>query len=212
MACRICLLMLALALGACTSARETQPQRTATEQLLLSSAVDHALDRLDLRIPPGTRLWVDDGYFDAFDQGYAIGAIRDALLRRGGRLVRSRDQADAVVEIRAGALSVDEAETLVGIPSIAVPVPLTGIVDTPELALLKHAEQRGLVKIGMTIYDAGNGALLPWSPRTPLIGQSHSTRWVVLFLVSWTDQDILPEVTPDEPRGIPPADLSRLAP
>ena len=136
MASRACLMVLALALGACTSARETLPQRTATEQLLLSSAVDHALDRLDLQVPRGTRLWVDAGYFDAFDEGYAIGAIRDELLRRGGRLVRSRDEADAVVEIRAGALSVDEAQTLVGIPSVAVPVPLTGVVDTPELSLL----------------------------------------------------------------------------
>lgn len=190
--CRAVVLIVLLALAACTTARHTEPSRTATEQLLLSSAVDHALARLHLTIPQGTRLWVDASDFQAFDGKYAIGAIRDYLLRHGGRMAAKRADADAIVEIRSGALSINQAQSLVGVPSIPLPIPLTGILHTPELALLKRGREQGIAKIGMTIYDAHTGALLPWSPRGPFYGRSHSTRWVVLFLVSWTDQDILP--------------------
>ena len=55
--------------------------------MLISSAVDHALQRLKLGIPRGAKIWVEEKYFDGFDQKYAVAAIRDYLLRRGGQLV-----------------------------------------------------------------------------------------------------------------------------
>ena len=137
---RIALLVLPALLSACSSVRETQPPRTADEQLLISSAVDYALEGLDLGIPPGTRIWVDAANFDGYDEKYAVGAIRDHLLRSGGRLVADRAAADTVVEIRAGALSTNSGNMLIGIPSLALPVPLIGNMQTPELSLLKRAE------------------------------------------------------------------------
>jgi hypothetical protein len=190
---RIALLVLPALLSACSSVRETQPPRTADEQLLISSAVDYALEGLDLGIPPGTRIWVDAANFDGYDEKYAVGAIRDHLLRSGGRLVADRAAADTVVEIRAGALSTNSGNMLIGIPSLALPVPLVGNMQTPELSLLKRAEDEGVAKIGLTAYDAKTGTLAPYSPADPAYGYATNRRWATLSLIEWTEDDALPE-------------------
>src|SRR4051794_11257477 len=108
-------LLLPVAAASCTSVRETFPPRTAMEQLLISGAVDDALTRLQLDIPGGTKVWIDSSNFDSYDQKYAIGAIRDRLLRLGADLVADRASADTVVEIRAGALSIEDTDRLLGL-------------------------------------------------------------------------------------------------
>jgi len=47
--------LLLLGLAGCSTARESEPARTATEELLISTAVDRALDGLQLKIPEGTQ-------------------------------------------------------------------------------------------------------------------------------------------------------------
>jgi hypothetical protein len=191
---RFVLLCASVVLSACSTVRETQPARTADEQLLISSAVDHALANLKLEIPQGTKIWVNAENFDGVDQKYAVGAIRDFLLHRGGYLVADRAAADTVVEIRAGALSTNSDDLLIGIPSMALPVPFAGAMGTPELSLLKETEDQGVAKLGITAYDAKTGALVPYSPSEPAYGFSTTRAWLVLSLISWKVEDVLPEV------------------
>lgn len=75
--------LIAIHLAGCSSTRETTPERTATEQILLSRAVDRAVARLEVRLPPGTAVLIDASRFEAYDRGYAISAIRDRFLRAG---------------------------------------------------------------------------------------------------------------------------------
>jgi hypothetical protein len=189
-------LLLPLLIAACSSSRDTLPARTATEQLLISTAVDNAVERIHIDIPDETKVWVDIGNFEGYDQKYAIAAIRDRLLRQGARLVAERAEADAVVEIRTGALSVDQDDMLVGIPSTDLPIPLAGDAKTPEIPFVKKDQVRGVAKIGLTAYDAKTGALLPYSPSAPVYGLSYRTRWDALF-VGWTNSD-LPETEKEE--------------
>jgi hypothetical protein len=195
---RIVMLAVPALMSACSSMRETQPPRTATEQLLISSAVDHALDRLKLGIPPGTKIWVEEKYLDGYDQKYAVGAIRDHLLRRGGRLVADRGAADTVVEIRAGALSTDSNDMLIGVPSVALPIPLVGNMQTPEVGFAKRSEDQGVAKLGLTAYDAKTGQRTPFSPTAPTYGYSTNKRWVVLSLFEWEETDTLPKAADEE--------------
>ncbi len=195
---RIAVLAVPVLLSACTSMRETQPPRAASEQLLISSAVDHALDRLKLGIPPGTKIWVEAQYFDGYDQKYAVGAIRDYLLRRGGRLVADRGTADTVVEIRAGALSTNSDDMLIGFPALALPVPLVGNMQTPEMSFVKRSEDQGVAKLGLTAYDAKTGQRAPFSPAGPTYGFSTNKRWVILSLFDWTETDTLPKSADEE--------------
>jgi hypothetical protein len=150
----------ALAVSGCTTARESSPQRTATEQLLISTAADRAAERLALRVPSGARVFVDAANFEGIDSKYAIGAIRDHLLRTGMKLVADRGNADTVVEIRAGALSVDEKQLLVGIPQMNIPIPLAGSFSFPEIPLFKTRERKGVAKFAATAYGAAEGSLV----------------------------------------------------
>lgn len=179
----------ALALAACSTEKQSSPPRTATEQLLISTAADRAMDGLALSIPAGTKVFVNAENFEGTDSKYAIGAIRDRLLRQGAALVAERGQATAVVEVRAGALSIDESETLVGIPSYDVPVPLaSGPIKLPEIALYKKKERKGVAKIAATSYGAADGRLIDSSD--PQFGYSHKKEYRVLLFFSWRSSDL----------------------
>ena len=189
------LLGAALSLAACSSAKESSPPRTASEQLMLSTAAERAADRVAARVavdmPKGSKLFIDATNFEGTDGKYAIAAIRDRLLRVGGRLAKDRDSADLVVEIRAGALSMNDEQTLVGIPRFDVPVPLAGPVTFPEIALFKKRQRTGIAKFGATGYGAEDGAYVASSDLQ--YGLSRETEWVVLLFISWTTNDYVPE-------------------
>src|SRR5689334_8369238 len=97
---------LCLLLTGCIAERATSPLRTATEELLISTAADRAADKLAEQIPANIRAYLD-AYIDAPDGIYATRAIRDRLLRRGIVLADDRAAADVVIEVRSGALSTD---------------------------------------------------------------------------------------------------------
>jgi len=178
-----------IALTGCTTIRSTDPQRTATEQLLISTAADHAAQSLVLTIPKGTHVFVDATNFEGYDSKYAIGAIRDHVLQQGLLLVNDKGAADTIVEIRAGALSVDDRSILVGIPQINLPLPLTGsTLPIPEIALFKRMTQQGIAKFAATAYDAKKGNLI--SSSSPLPSASFDRKTTFLFVISWSNDDL----------------------
>ena len=186
----ILLVLLAVAVTGCTAVRKTSPQRTAIEQLLISRAADRAAERLTVGLRPGTKVYLNADTFEALDEPYALGAIRSRILESGAQLVGIQSDAEVVIDARAGALSIDESETLVGIPSINVPIPLTGPLQTPEIALFKRQMERGVAKFAITAYDSKTGRLVASSG--PVYGFSHRQKFVVLLFLSWTSDDILP--------------------
>ncbi len=183
----------AFLLAACTTEKRSAPSRTATEQLMISAAADRAAQNLSVDIPVGTKVFVDPAYFEGIDSKYAIGAIRDRLLRRGANLVEKREQADMVLELRAGALSVDENSMVVGIPQMKVPIPLAGSFALPEIALFKRDRRQGVAKFSATGYDAETGELITSSASD--FGFSQKTEYDALFVISWSSSDIMPEGT-----------------
>jgi hypothetical protein len=185
----------ACALAGCSTDRLTEPTETATEQLLVSTAVDAAVARLTPTITPGTKVFVDAQYVDttpadaALYTKYAVASVRDRLLHLGARLVDDRKAADMVAELRSGGQSIDHHGFLVGLPSIPVPMPLTGTVTTPKLALFETDRQTGIAKLALTAYDK-DGRLA--AATGPTYGESQDAHWTVLMFVSWTDQDVRP--------------------
>lgn len=186
----IALVAVALTAAACTTSRETNPKQTATEQLLVSKAVDDAVRKIDLPIPAGTRVYLDTSGIDGPNAKYAAAALRARLLTLGADLAPTRDKAKMVVEARAGALSIDKYSTLVGIPSFDIPIPLTGKATVPELALYKRAERRGIAKVAAVAYTTGKGQYVGRTKQE--FGFSHERKWTVLFVASWTNDDLIP--------------------
>lgn len=188
----------ALGLTGCSTTRQTQPSRTATEQLLISRAADEAAARVALPIPKGAAVFVDASQLAGTDGKYAAGALRTRLLQLGARLVQERKAADIVVEIRSGALSIDESQTLLGTPRVGIPIPLAGTFTIPEIAFFKHRERKGVAKFVATAYGAKRGEYIGTSKAQ--FGYAHKKKWVVLLLISWASDDLIPNEKGDARR------------
>jgi hypothetical protein len=190
--CSISAIFLCAALAAgCTTSRSTAPLRTASEQLLISAAADRAAAQLSLGIPKGTKIFVDTRFFQGYDEGYAIAAIRTQMLKSGLMLVDDRNLAEAVVQVSSGALSTDQKSLLIGLPQLTVPyIPVGNSVTVPEIALFKQAEEKGVAKFVATGYDAKTGKML--ATTDPRYGFAHNTNHTVLLFFSWSTGDVIP--------------------
>jgi hypothetical protein len=179
--------------SACTTERSTSPQRTATEELLISTAADAAAEKLAEGIPTNLKIYLDTNYIGGPDASYAALTIRDRFLRRGVALVMDKALADAVVEVRAGALSTDEHSIYLGTPDFPLPI-VSGVTGqtlvVPSLNLFKRAEAKATAKFAATGYDPKTGKLVVATEAQ--IGSSRKVDWSVLLLFSWTDEDYLP--------------------
>lgn len=140
-------------------------------------------------MPKGTKIYLNTSDFSAgYDTKYAIGAIRAQLLRDGYHLVSNKSKANTVVSIRSGALSINEKSQLwLGIPSIVIPIPLSGPLKTPALNFLKRSERTGIAEVSLTCYDAHTGAVQ--DSVAPIYGYSYLNRWTIL-MVGWTNTNV----------------------
>jgi hypothetical protein len=182
-----------LLLAGCSTVKQSSPARTATEEMLISTAADRAAVKMTPHIPPNAKVFIDANYFEGTDSKYAISAIRSSLLQQDIPLVDDKKTADVVVEIRAGALSTDENDMLIGIPSFNVPIPLSSsAVTTPELDLYKTQEQKGVAKFAAVVYDTKSQKLAD-KPHDPQYGFSHDIKHTVLFFISWETNDAVPD-------------------
>lgn len=194
--------LLAVVMAGCTTARQTQPDQTATEQLLISRAVDRATADLQLDLPAGTPVVIQAPALEGREYAYAVGTIKETLVKQDLRVVSKQSAAEAVVEFRSGALSIDETKTLFGTPSFQVPLPFTASPSIPEIALFKKDEQRGIAKFAITAYDADDGSYL--ASTSPTFGFSHRTRWTVLIFINWISSDLIPPAKREERDGLIP--------
>jgi len=180
-----------LFISACTTQRSSVPVRTATEELLISTAADRAAAALSLQIPAGTKVYIDRQYFQGTDDGYALNAVRTQFLKQGLAVVDDRSQAQAIVNVSSGALSTDEKSLLIGIPALQVPaLPVGTSVSVPEIALFKTAQDKGVAKFVATGYDAKTGKLIATSD--PQYGFSHLTNNTIFLFFSWQTGDLVP--------------------
>ena len=145
----------------------TTINRVATEQLLLSDAVDEAVNQVDFSHFHGQRCYLDTNYLrqntntGIVNTEYIVSSLRQQIVTAGALLQERRADADIVIEPRVGALGTDGHEIVYGVPqggSIAgaatalssTPVPLPAI---PEIAFGKNDSQSGIAKISVFAYD-----------------------------------------------------------
>src|SRR6476619_584616 len=121
----VILLTLPLLAGGCSTIRTTDPQHTATEQFLLSSAAQSAVDQVSADTLRDRIVYIDTTYLTtawqtAPELSFLIGQFRAKLLEGGARLVEKREAAQIVLEIRSGGVGIDRLEFLLGIPAVGV--------------------------------------------------------------------------------------------
>lgn len=186
---KLCGLLLTVGplLAGCSLGRKTDTARTAIEQLLLSTAADRALGGVECKELKGRKVFLDVSNLEAYDKGYVIGSLRDQLGECGVRLVADAKEADVILEARSGALAIDGSEFLLGIPSLPIPVPGAGVLQTPELAFFKKVNQQGVAKFAMNSRDKQTGKQV--HSTGPLAGTAYYNRFTILF-IQWKSTDI----------------------
>jgi hypothetical protein len=178
------LAILVFVLAGCTQTRLTSPKRSAVEQLLLSTAADRAWALVQPSEISGKKVYVEERYFDSYDQEYALGALRDALSSTGSLLVAKAEEAEIIIEPRNGALSIDGTDSIIGIPKTPIPVPFAGVVETPELALFKSEKQFSTAKFAFLAYDQTSRKHVLSSG--PLVGRANIKYYKILGIIKFT--------------------------
>lgn len=148
-------------LAGCGLTRSTDTVRTATEQLLISDAIDRAVQSMNLQTLAGRTVFLDDSKLTGtVDRDYYISTLRQHLLASGCELHDKREEADFIVEARAGAIGTDRNDLLFGMPATNVPqIPLVQPVPAaiPEIPIAKRKDQRGVAKIAVFAYHRVTG-------------------------------------------------------
>ena len=191
------LVLFSWALSGCAAERATSPARSATEELLISSAADRAAEKLAEQVPAGLKVLLGTTSVASVDERYATAAIRDRFMRRGVILVDDKASADMVIEVRTGALSTDERSFYLGTPPIQLPavpgVAATGI-PVPSLSVFKRSQTKATAKFEAIGYDSKTGELMVATEAQ--YGHSEKVDWTLLFLLSWSNADYA-ETAPD---------------
>jgi hypothetical protein len=177
-------------IAGCLQTRLSEPPRTAVEQLLLSTAADRSLQRVHWEMFQEKKVFVDTNYFESYDRAYVLGTVRDLLSQYGALLATNANDADIIIEPRSGALSTDSSSSLVGMPSVPIPIPFAGTFTSPEVYLWKSQKLFSTAKIALFAYDRKSRKHVYSSG--PLAGKASHKYYKFLGYFSVTRTD-LPE-------------------
>lgn len=138
----------------------------ATEQLLLSDAVDESVSAIDFRPLSGQRVFLDTEYLRAVKNNhfvnaeYVISSLRQQIMGAGCLLQDNKEEADLIIEPRVGTLGSDAFQVTYGIPpstglaSVAQVVPTAPPVPIiPELSVARRESREGAAKVAAFAYD-----------------------------------------------------------
>jgi hypothetical protein len=172
--------VLALVISGCGTTRWTDSPRAATEELLLTDAVDRSVEQIDFSPLCGRRVFLDTQYIATRNEtGYLISSLRQHLAASGCRLSGSAGDAELVVEARVGSQSTNRHDALLGIPATAVPPVFTGVpVAIPELAISKKTIQTGISKLAVFAYWTTDGAIA-WQSGVARHDSLIQNRWLL---------------------------------
>ena len=168
-----CLTSLLLAAG-CATSKSSNTARTATEQMLISNAVDQSLNKVDFRPFGGHTVYLNDKYVDCVDKSYVISSVRHRVLTAGGMLVDDPAKADVLVELRSGTVGTDTSDSFIGVPEVTIP----GMLTLPEVRFLTRHAQTGIAKIGLVAIDARTNRILGTGGMS--LAQSDTQNWTVM--------------------------------
>lgn len=168
--------------------------RRATEQLLVSDAVDRAVSSIDFSDLAGQKVFLETKYIkniknlnmvEFVNEEYIVSALRQQMFAAQCQVQDKPEEADYIVEARVGAVGTDGHDVTYGLPannglnsaaSLVTSAP--ALPSIPELSVAKRSQQLGAAKIGVFAYHR--------KTRTPVwqagVSQSRSTQkdtWVL---------------------------------
>lgn len=166
-------------------------QRSGTEQLLLSDAVDRTVDQLDFATLSGRKVFLDTTYIQPVkgsmfvNADYIISALRHKLTVSGCLVQDSIGEADYVIEGRIGALGTDSLEVTYGLPASSALSTAANIVSgvpampsIPEISVGKRNAALSTSKIVLFAYHRESGTPI-WQSGTSISKSDAKDTWVM---------------------------------
>jgi len=182
-------------LSGCGTTNWSDTKRTATEQLLISDAIDRAVSGVDFGVLRGERVYLDRQYLKGTqDEEYLVSTLRQHMLGSGCVLTDDRDESSFVVEARAGAVGTVRHDVLYGVPAtdIGWASPMVGVPSRiPEIPLARKTDQQGVAKIGVFAYHRESGMPV-WQSGNSQQASRAQDLWV-LGIGPFEDGSIYPE-------------------
>lgn len=173
--------LLVAAVG-CGTTKWSDTPRTATEQLLISTAVDRAIDNMNFKPLAGKDVYLDAVFLEGIvDKNYVVSSLRQRMLSQGVTLIPDKESATYVVEARAGAVGTNHHDVLLGIPALSVPgaMMITGAPTAiPEIPFAKTTDQKGIAKIAAFAYNQQTGQPVWQSGVFPVVSNAKDT-WIL---------------------------------
>lgn len=184
-ACRISLftaMLAALILSTgCKATRMTTTDRTAVEQALLSKSVEATILSNEIPAGHGTSFQIHKEEYTAADKNLVASRLRAALLKSGyADAATMEGKSDLTIFPNVDFSAIDDSAFFVGVPSIPIPVPPLGAIQTPELALVKKDDQWGRSRIGVTAIETETGELAFSTIARP--AEEKYVRWTLLLV------------------------------
>lgn len=142
-------LLLGAACVGCATMKESDTARTGLEQLLISSAVDESLNKVDFTPVAGAKVFLKADYLESVDKNYVLMSMRSRLLSHDCTLVDKADDADVVMEVASGGIGTDRTDLVVGSPEI--PLGLMGSV--PKINVYERKRAMGTAKLCVIATD-----------------------------------------------------------
>jgi hypothetical protein len=166
----------------CGSTRTSNTVRTATEQLLMSDAIDRTVQQIDFKVLEGQTVFFDPTPLnEVVDKAYLISSFRQHLLASGCILKDKREEATFVLEPRVGAMGTDDHDLLFGIPALQVPqVAIAPALPAaiPEIPFAKRRDQRGVAKVAVFAYRRETGEPV-WQSGIALAESEANNIWLL---------------------------------
>jgi hypothetical protein len=165
-----------LLMSGCATTKESDTARTGIEQLLISSAIDQALDKVDLAPIRGAKVYLEEKYLDCVDKNYVIVSLEQRIMRSGCTLVDKAEDADVVMHVTSGGVGTDRQEKYVGVSEIPLPPPSP--ISIPQVSLLSRTRANGTAKLRVVAYDVKTR--LPVLNGDAVLARSDFKSWKVL--------------------------------
>lgn len=174
----------------------TTAARQATDQMLASDAVDHAVSYIDFSPLAGQKVFFDTKYMDqppginngigVVNQAYIASALRQHMLAAGVMLADKAENADIIVEARIGILGADRHDLTYGLPasgannvaSTAATAATSLPIVIPEVSLARKVDQTAAAKIACYAYARDTRERI-WQSGTSLAKSSSKDTWIL---------------------------------
>ena len=171
----------------CGTTRENQ----ATQQLLMSDAVDRSVAKINFTPLSGETVYLESRFLQEVkgtgfvNANYIISSLRQQLAAAGALIQDTPDAAEYIVEARVGTLGSDGHDVQYGIPASSPISSAAGLVSgappipiLPEISFARKTEDTAAAKIALFAYHRETRRPV-WQSGTSVAQSNSSGRWIL---------------------------------